>query len=223
MTFVTASQARYSAMWRFSPLICLGILFAISSLAFAAESVSVPPEMRSTVNNDYYAASYDPWVKMILKSVEENHIATSTYEPGGGGVVRLIQIGKLDAAVSELKYVLERIVNHPMALHLLGQVARRANNPYLPVEFYERAIRLYPGYAFTHVQYGKYLMDIGNLNGGIAQFQKAVVLDPQLPSAYAALAQAYAKSGKHELARQATDKAKELGYKDKPIKESSED
>ncbi len=202
--------------------VCLVISIALCSSALGAVSFGDNQAEQRILDNNFYAASNDDWVKSILDSVERHHLFHST-EADRGGVMRLMQMGKFKHAIAELKYVLDRIVNHPMALHLLGQVARAANDLSLPIEYFERAIRLYPGYAFTHAQYGTYLVDIGSLAPGIAQLQKAIELDPRLASAHAGLARAYLKSGKPELARQAAQRARELGYKNKPLEQIAEE
>lgn len=195
------------------------IFISLCSPVYGAQPVD--DRGTGTVNHNYYAAAQDPSLKSLLMNVETNHIYTSPYDPEEG-VMGNIRKGKLDSAVGDLKYTLERFVNHPKALNLLGVVAKLKNDPFLPIEFYERAIRLYPGYAFTHAQYGAYLVDIGNLSAGIAQLQKAVELDPRLAFAHAELAKSYSKSGKLDLARRAAKEARDLGYRDKILVQDSE-
>ena len=83
-------------------------------------------------------------------------------------------------------------------------------NPLLAQLYYEKALKLFPQYAITHAQYGSYLVGIGNSKAGIAQLEKAVEMNPRLMQAHTWLAQAYAKSGNAERARQVTERAREL-------------
>jgi Tfp pilus assembly protein PilF len=68
-----------------------------------------------------------------------------------------------------------------------------------------------------------YLVDIGKIDAGIQKLQKAIEIDPGLGQAHAWLAKAYYKNGNSELARQAAEKAKALGYRGKITWQSSEE
>ncbi len=196
-------------------LVCLGISIALCSSVPAAESLGDDRGGdREAANHNFF--STNPWVRSFLETVEQNHLHHSSMA-AGLPLLHLIQKGNFKDAIIELQYILTRFVNHPGALYLLCQVAKQANDPSLPIEYFERAIRLYPEYAYTHAQYGTYLVDIGSLAAGMAQLQIAIEQDPYLASAHAGLARAYSKSGKSELAHQASQKAKELGYRDKLV------
>jgi predicted Zn-dependent protease len=128
----------------------------------------------------------------------------------------------MDAAIRDVKYTLDRFPNHPKGLMLLGVVARLTNDPSFAVNYYKRALSLFPQYAITHVQYGEYLVSVGLTNEGIGQLKRAIEIDPKLAVAYAGLAKAYAKGGNSELSRQAAKQARELGYTGKIGGQSSE-
>jgi Tfp pilus assembly protein PilF len=128
-------------------------------------------------------------------------------------IVEWIRQGRLDNAVLDVRYTLDRFPNHPKGLQMAGIVAQLTKKPSLAVYYFERALKLYPQYAITHTQYGAYLVGIGETDAGIARLKEAVEIDPKLPAAYVLLAKAYNKNGNLELARQAAEKAKELGYK----------
>ena len=107
---------------------------------------------------------------------------------------------------------MDRFPNHPQALQLLPLVARLANNQTLARTYFEKAVTQFPQYALTQAQYGLFLVSIGNLDDGIARFNQAIAQDPKLPAGYAGLAHAYAKKGDIAKAREAADKARELGF-----------
>jgi predicted Zn-dependent protease len=153
---------------------------------------------------DYFAADDDPSTKHYLFLVDNAHT---------NKVLSSIRSGRLDNAIDDLNYTLNKFVNHPKALLLLGMVARLSRKPSLPLSYYEKAIRLYPQYAFTHAQYGNYLVDTGNVTAGIQRLKRAVELDPTLVAVYVWLAKAYSRNGDAELARGAADKARALGYR----------
>jgi tetratricopeptide (TPR) repeat protein len=114
-------------------------------------------------------------------------------------------------------------VNHPIALSLVGVLAKRKNELWLPLAFYERALREYPSYAYTYFQYGAYLVEIdsGQLEKGIGLLQKAVELDPRLAPAHAALASGYDKRGELDKARRAREEARRLEQDDDASKTST--
>jgi tetratricopeptide (TPR) repeat protein len=98
---------------------------------------------------------------------------------------------------------------------LLSAVAKLTKTPSLAIPYYERALQLYPQHAITYAQYGQYLVDIGFIEAGITRLKKAIELNPNLALAYAWLAQAYSKTGNLDLARQAAERARTLGFKGK--------
>jgi predicted Zn-dependent protease len=128
-------------------------------------------------------------------------------------ILDFIREGKMQAAINDVVYTLDRFPNHPKGLQLASAVAKIANTPSLASCYFERAVKLYPQYAITHAQYGAYLIGSGQLDGGISRLKQAVEIDPKLAAAYALLAKAYNQTGKSDLAREAADKARELGYK----------
>ena len=166
------------------------------------------------INQDYYTANFYPEVKGLLNLVERFHLDEKVFSN--------IRTGYFGPAITDLEYTLEKFPNHPVALQLLGSVARLTNAQTLGIVYYKKALSLYPQYAFTHAQYGSYLVDIGKVEEGIAELKQAIKMDPKLAPAYAWLSKAYYKSGNMELGRQAEQQAKELGYKaDMPVKTQS--
>lgn len=165
------------------------------------------------LNNDYFMAEQEPRMKELLHLVEMNHINRTQFH--SQGVIGMIRAGQYDQSMRELAYALERFPNHPKALTLMGLLAKMTKKPLVALTWYERATKLYPQYALTHAQYGWYLVDIGNVKKGTEKLIKAIELDPQLAAAHAWLATAYYKTGNVERARQAAERARELGYKGK--------
>lgn len=158
-------------------------------------------------NYDYFEAVKEPYHeggrRQYLQMAEVNHL---------NKVVPHFAAGRIDYAVNELRFVLNAVANHPRALMLLIPVAKAAKNTNLGISFFEKALKLYPQYAITHAQYGWYLVETGNLEAGIFKLKQAIEMDAKLVAAHVWLAQAYNKSGNAELARQAAEQARELGY-----------
>ncbi len=170
-------------------------------------------EMGTLINQDYYTLDQHPETIALLRLVEYGHFSQPLFDA--------FRAGYYKSVVGDLKYVLERIANHPGALSMLSTVAivTKINN--LPIPFYEKALKLYPDYAFTHAQYGYYLIEIGAMDKAVEHLKAATKIDPQMPSGHAWLAEAYYKTGKLELAKQEEAEARKLGYtKPIPMKEA---
>ena len=119
---------------------------------------------------------------------------------------------RLDNAMGDIKYSLDRFPNHPVSLQQLSMVAQLTKNTVLAVNYFERAIALYPQYALTRAQYGLFLMSINKVDAGIEILKQSIEIEPKLAAGYAGLAHAYAKKGDLEPAREAARKARELGF-----------
>ncbi len=155
---------------------------------------------------DYFTADEDPINKNYLRVGDANHTDK---------IMVWLRQERIENAVSEVKYMLERFPNHPKVLMLGGLVAKINKTPSFLIPYYERALKLYPQYALTRAQYGSYLVDIGNPNAGIAKLKEAMKMDPKLVQAYVWLAKAYYQSGNPELGHQVAEQAVALGYKGK--------
>ena len=186
---------------------CLGVLVALVIL--------LPPVVQAvdqidhgqwgTANHDYWDS--DPTVKALLKNVEFNHM--------GKHVLGNYQVGRYNDAIDNLQYTLVRFPNHPQALMLMGLMAKTTKNFTLPIEFFQKALTLYPQYAITHAQFGQYLVEIGMVGPGMERLNDAIKVDPNLSQAYAGLAVAYQKMGNKDQARTFAQRAKDLGYRGK--------
>ena len=164
-----------------------------------------------TGNHNYFATQQNAELKHLLVQVETYHLKPCPH--GAGGVYEDLAKGRYDYMKGDLTYILERFVNHPTALQLMTPVARALKESSWPIERFEYALRWYPSYALTHAQYGAYLIEIGDLTAAIEKLETAIKKDPKLIAGYVWLSKAYSKQGNADLARQAAEKARELGYK----------
>jgi tetratricopeptide (TPR) repeat protein len=164
---------------------------------------------------DYFRAlSQRPFIKRapgavyldLLDNVESNHLNKQ--------VIREFSLGQYDYVIDNLKYTLGAFPNHPIALKMLGSVAKATNKMTLGSPFFEKALQLFPQYAMTHAQYGEYLVSFELYNDGISRLQEALRIDPKLAIANAWLAEAYFKTGKTDLGADYTQKARRYGYSD---------
>jgi tetratricopeptide (TPR) repeat protein len=138
-------------------------------------------------NRDYFGIPYDAESARLIPIVENGHLGLKT---NPRGFWPYFTTGRYAQAVGELKYVLGVFVNHPRALHLLGICATAMGVSDIPIAYYEKAIRFYPKRAFTHAQYGTYLVDIGETMQGMRELNAALALEPDQPMALASLEKA---------------------------------
>jgi tetratricopeptide (TPR) repeat protein len=126
---------------------------------------------------DYYTAPLDPRLKSWLALVEGAHANERVWNA--------FRNREYNAATEDCKYTLERFANHPRALALLGEIGKATGQLSLPLIHFEKALKLYPQYAFTHAQYGQFLVEIGAVSVGVAELREALRLDPKLVAARA--------------------------------------
>ncbi len=97
--------------------------------------------------------------------------------------------------------------------HLEAMVLYRAS-PGLrsqPLEAVNRALQANAKFAPSHFLRGKIRMDLNDLRGALADFERAVVLDPKYPLPYYKMAQIYTRQGRTREAEAARRKFFELG------------
>jgi Tfp pilus assembly protein PilF len=165
-------------------------------------------QAQGTLNNDYFNPRRDhQWLEYI-GSIEYAHVKP--------GLIAFAQ-GDMRGTLAQLEYVLPRTVNHPQMLSLASMYAIRTKNPMWAKPHFERALSLYPQYALTHAQYGKYLVDIGIIDAGMTELNRALEIDPKLVAGHVFLAAAYTKTGQKDLARESAQRARDLGYTGKLI------
>jgi Tfp pilus assembly protein PilF len=178
----------------------LALVIAVTTGAWGSNHIDHGPT--GTANHDYFDPNPD--TQRLRKNVEFHHLGQPFW-------VRY-RAGEYDKALAELDYTLVRFPNHPRALALLGSVARLMKRTALPLRYFERALSLYPQYAVTHAQYGMYLVEIGQVEPGVAHLNGALEREPDSALAHAGLAIAYQKSGNSVLAHEFLQKARKFGY-----------
>lgn len=136
-------------------------------------------------NYDYFTARQRADLGGYLTMVTNRHASESVWA--------LFWAGKYEEPQGDCEYVLARFPNHPRALHLIGEIAKAKNDVSLAIPYFENALRLYPQYAFTHAQYGDYLIGIGLYAAGVGQLREALRIDPKQFQAKAWLTEALAK------------------------------
>lgn len=200
---------------RLAPKILI-LLLLCSASVFAQETPRNEREPDGTlINQDYFTSEQYPEVKNLLLSVEVNHMHQRVFDD--------LKAGRFEGVLPDVKYTLKRFPNHPKALLLLGTVSKLMNDVSLPVQYYKKALTLYPQYAITHAQYGAYLVKIEQVDAGIERLNQALEIDPKLTFAHVWLARAYFKGGNRELGGRAAKEAEALGYKGRITEQRPDD
>ena len=189
---------------RIMRIVIIGILFLILTINVVNAQDGIDHGANGTLNLDYFNPTNDAHMKWLINDIETHHLKPA---------IRSFGEGDLQKARVDLDYLLARLVNHPQALAFGGVLAKSLKNPLLASNYFERSLKLYPQYALTHAQYGKYLTDIDRMDAGIEKLKQALAMDPKLIAAHVWIAAAYLKNGNTELARQAAEQARSLGYK----------
>lgn len=179
----------------------LSIAFWVGLLFLASSGHAQSP---SDAPRDYFTADKSPGSYLSL--VESAHVSV---------ISNWIAKGRLDNAMGDIRYTLDRFPNHPVSLQQLSMVSHMAKKTAIAVTYFERAIALFPQYAITRAQYGLFLVSINDVDGGIENLKRSVEMDPKLAMGYVGLARAYEKKGDLEHAREAAKKARELGFEGK--------
>ena len=189
--------------------ICLSIVY-VSTAPLPVHAQASPRVERNgggqLINQDYFSAKQYPEVQTSLSLVEGFHLNER--------VMNDFRAARYSIVIGDLKYALDKFPNHPKALMLLGATGILAKSPALAAPFYEKALRLYPQYALTNAQYGKYLIDIGRGKDGIARLQRALQIDPNSPQARKWLAEVQAKSGSTHPGRQPAEQPQSMTEKE---------
>jgi tetratricopeptide (TPR) repeat protein len=200
---------------RLKTTVFFAVAFILYSSNLFAQSTERDWSKITWGGQDYYRAmALRPNIKPAPGSVYLDLLDNVEYNHLNKEVFRNFSTGQYEYVINNLKYTLGAFPNHPIALGLLGSVAKLTNNVALAGPFFEKALQLYPQYAMTHAQYGQYLVTFGLYDDGISKLKNALRIDPKLAIAYAWLAEAYSKTGKADLATEAALKARQLGYRD---------
>jgi tetratricopeptide (TPR) repeat protein len=195
------------------PQICISLAWVLLLASLVDAQDVVDDRGEGTINHNYFAAANSKAILDIVRNIETNHIDRCPHNNFNGGVMKDIANGRYDLAKQDLMFMLERVVNHPRALQIGIMLTKLSKDRKWLLDRFEYALRWYPNYAFTHAQYGSFLVEIGEVAGGVEKLEYAIKMDPKLVAGYVWLSKAYSVQGKPDLAREAANKAKELGYK----------
>jgi Flp pilus assembly protein TadD/2-polyprenyl-3-methyl-5-hydroxy-6-metoxy-1,4-benzoquinol methylase len=98
--------------------------------------------------------------------------------------VRLHQAGQLDQAAALYRKVLTVQPNNADALHLLGMIALQQSQPQTALELIGKAITLNDRHAPYHSHHSLALQTLGDMEGAVAGYRRALALNPDDPDTY---------------------------------------
>ena len=163
-------------------------------------------EMLNDGYKNYFFKDSQEKTYRLIRAVEIHHLQPA---------LKHLSSGHPGRAIPELRFVLKYIPNHPKALQLMGVVSRLSNQSKVAEQYFAQAVRVFPNYALTHAQFGKFLVDVGRFEEGIEELERAQSIQPDLKIVYVWLSEAYQKDGDDEKAKLAEEKVKELESKKK--------
>ena len=152
----------------------------------AADAQRSPRQERNfignLINQDYFTAVQYPEVLQMLNMVNNFH--------SGERVWNNFHNGDFVSVQADCEFILRYFPNHPSALHLVAEVGKATNRPGYAIKYFEAALKEYPHHAYTHAQYGNYLVGIGAVSAGIHELKESLRMDPELLIAWAWLSDA---------------------------------
>jgi tetratricopeptide (TPR) repeat protein len=127
----------------------------------------------------------------------------------------LIRQDRLEEAARCLRQAVQLNPQIQGGYRRLGMVLDRLGDHRGACEAFGTAIRLLPADATARLLLGRWLLDNGQVKEAVVELEKACQLDPQMASAFYALAQAQTQLGGQEAARKTWQAFQELKQKEK--------
>src|SRR5579872_7217190 len=94
---------------------------------------------------------------------------------------QLYEAARFDEAAQICRVILARNANDAEANHLLGLVFYRQGQNSTALSFMQRAVASGAGTARMYSNFGAVLNTLGNLDGAISAYRRAIELDPANP------------------------------------------
>lgn len=157
---------------------------------------------QETIVRDYYVARSDRGGIQALNNMDRLH-----YQPA----LKALQLKRYGNAQGDLEFILKYFPNHPHALAKIGEVSLATKRPDLANKHFEAAISRYPQHDETHVIYGTFLHKLGRLDAAVAEYQRALEINPDSAYGHYNLGLAYVDRKDYSQANAHAQKAYQLG------------
>lgn len=125
-------------------------------------------------------------------------------------VTGLLQSGKIEQALRELKAFLASNTDDEVALSLYGSALMRAGNTEGAMSAFRHAVAVHPNSPGSHADLAFTAMKTGDNKQAIKSFENATRISPEMYPAWAFLGRLYFDTGNFKAALKAVDKAETL-------------
>jgi len=175
-----------------------GLIATMTALVLGLVTASA----QDSIARDYYLAGSEREAVNALRNMHRFH-----YEPA----LKALQARKYQNAQGDLEFMLKYFPNHPQALDKMGEVALGLKRPDIAEQRFATAIARYPQHDETYVVYGTFLHRLRRVDLAIAQYQKALEINPNSVYGHYNLGLAYVDRKDYTRANVHAQKAYELG------------
>jgi tetratricopeptide (TPR) repeat protein len=179
-----------------------GFLLVLTAAAAVLGLAPFENAAAQVVGRDYYmASSYSDGMQM-LRNLDQNH-----YRPA----FEKLRRGHYGGIQGDLEFMLKYFPNHPQALTGMAQLAIGLKRPDMAEQYFRNAIERYPDHDETYVIYGVFLHKLGRMQPAMAQYKKALEINPDSALGHYNLGLAYVDVKNYREANVHAQKAYQLG------------
>lgn len=176
------------------------LVLLLTALAHLAASAGIA--VAQDPGRDYYLAGSYPDGLQMLRNLDRNH-----YRPAAEKLAR----GQYKGVQGDLEFMLKYFPNHPRALAGMAALGVATKRPDEAERYFQNAIDRYPGHDETHVVYGTFLHKLGRIEAAIAQYKRALEINPDSAYGHYNLGLAYVDQKDYQQANIHAQRAYQLG------------
>ena len=160
----------------------------------------------------YMRGDYERAAKIYTSQIEKNPSgAVSQYLMRAGCY---LVMGQSLQATADVERVLKLQPNHPLVLHLRGEIYALEKKYEPALELYERSLKNNPHWPIPYFDIGSIQLDQGNVQAGLENINKAISLQTRMPIFYLVRSLAHFRLGDMDSAHQDQDLAIRLSRKE---------
>ena len=118
--------------------------------------------------------------------------------------------GRLDRAEALYRKILNKVPDHPDALHMLGAIANTRGRPERAMQLIGKVLSIFPNHADAHLNLGNSYSLVGKRADAMACYRRAIALKPDFALAHSSLGRELNAEGAFEAGLAASRRAIEL-------------
>jgi tetratricopeptide (TPR) repeat protein len=152
------------------------------------------------------SAPVDSGFKIVLQDRYGAHRKSTRPKLGGAGkaeiarLVGLMGAGKFAEAETAAYSLLKTFPESAIAWNILGSAQSKLGKMAAAEQSFQKTVKLDPGYAEAHENFGRMMLDQKRDEDAIAHFRRAVCIAPGLPTALVVVATFFTRNGLPQLA-----------------------